>query len=231
MLPFWTFYGGKYKLAPRLGPPRHEQVIECFAGSAGYSIYWQPKKVTLIDVDPIIAGLWTYLTKVSPREIMRIPSNIDAMEELPPWVCQEAKWLIGFHMNHGLETPAIRRSNWARQPFTACRFWSESIKVRIASQLDRVRHWKIIHGSYENAPDVRAHYFVDPPYSNHAGRTYRFHEIDYTKLAKFAKSRRGFVQVTAQDGANWMNFTPLTVIATHRRNGGFTAEALCELES
>jgi hypothetical protein len=47
MKPLFLLYGGKHNLANRLGPPQREHVIEPFAGSAGYSCFWEPRKVTL----------------------------------------------------------------------------------------------------------------------------------------------------------------------------------------
>jgi hypothetical protein len=230
MQPFIPYYGAKWRLARSLGPPQRTHVIEPFAGSAGYSCYWEPQAITLIDCDPIICGVWQYLTRVSAKELMRLPPNISAVDELPASVCQEAKWLIGFWFNHGIAVPAPRRSNWARQPIQAAFFWSETIKLRLASQVDRIRHWKIIEGSYEEAPDIKAHWHIDPPYDNPAGRTYRCHKINYRALAKWCKSRRGFVHVCESDGANWLPFEPLTTMATHRPTG-YTEEAVCEMEN
>jgi hypothetical protein len=100
MQPFFLYYGGKWRLADRLGPPQRDHVIEPFAGSAGYSCFWEPKKVTLIERDPLVYGVWKFLQKVSPSELLRLPSNISHADELLSRVCEEAKWLIGFWFNH-----------------------------------------------------------------------------------------------------------------------------------
>jgi hypothetical protein len=42
MQPFFLYYGGKSRLAEKLGPPQRNHVIEPFAGSAGYSCFWEP---------------------------------------------------------------------------------------------------------------------------------------------------------------------------------------------
>ena len=169
MQPFFKYFGSKWKLARLYCRPRCEHVIEPFAGDAGYSVYWEPKKVTLIELNPVVHGVWKYLRRVSAREVMRLPSNITHVDELPPRVCQEAKWLIGFWFGEEVTKPAVCRSNWARTPILAARFWSETIKRRIASQVDHIRHWEIIEGSYEDAPDVKAHWHIDPPYDNAVG--------------------------------------------------------------
>jgi hypothetical protein len=107
MQPFFLFYGGKWRLAERLGPPQRDHVIEPFAGSAGYSVFWEPKKVTLIERDPLVYGVWKYLQRVSPAELKRLPSNISDVDDLPSRVCDEAKSLVGFWFNHGLAGPAV----------------------------------------------------------------------------------------------------------------------------
>jgi hypothetical protein len=194
-------------------------VIEPFAGAAGYSVYWEPKKVTLIERNPVVYGVWNFLQRVSPAEVMRLPSNISHVDELPSRVCQEAKWLIGFWFNNGLTKPADIRSNWARTPILAARFWSETIKRRIASQVDRIRHWEIIEGSYEDAPDVKAHWHIDPPYDNQAGRSYACNDIDRKSLAQWCQSRVGWRQVCENDGATWLPFKPFSILQTYRGRG------------
>ena len=230
MQPFFLYYGGKWKLAERLGPPQRDHVIEPFAGSAGYSCFWEPKKVTLIECDPVVYGVWKFLQRALPTELMRLPSNISRVDELPSRVCEEARSLIGFWFNHGLAAPAVRRSNWARSPRYAAFFWSETIKLRLASQVDRIRHWTIIEGSWDQAPDIKAHWHIDPPYHNAAGRLYRYNCIDHAALAKWCKRRRGFVQVCENDGAKWLRFKPFSIVHTHRARG-YSAEAIYEIEN
>ena len=55
--PFFTFYGGKYRAAPRYPKPKHSRIIEPFAGSAGYSMRYPDLNVTLVDAAPVIAGV------------------------------------------------------------------------------------------------------------------------------------------------------------------------------
>jgi hypothetical protein len=142
----------------------------------------------------------------------------------------EARSLIGFWFNHGLPAPAVRRSNWARNPRYAAFFWSETIKLRLASQVKRIRHWTILEGTWDQAPDIEAHWHIDPPYQNPAGRVYRHNGVNRKELAKWCKRRRGFVQVCENDGATWLRFEPLSIVQTHRARG-YTAEAIFEIEN
>lgn len=230
MQPFFSYYGGKWKLAERYGPPQQDHVVEPFAGSAGYSSYWEPKKVTLIERNPVIYGVWKFLQRVSQKELQRLPCNISHVDELPSWVCQEAKSLIGFWFDAGPVKPVVRRSNWARQPMQASHFWSETIKLRLANQVDRIRHWRIIEGSWEQCPDIQAHWHIDPPYDNAAGSLYRYNDIDRASLARWCKNRPGFVQVCENDGATWLPFEPFSIVHTHRARG-YSAEAIYEIDN
>jgi hypothetical protein len=107
-------------------------------------------------------------------------------------VSQQERWLIGFWLNHGLSRPGQSLCNWGRNSAKWRNFWSEDIQRRIINQLERIRHWTIIQGSYEDAPDIEGHWHIDPPYHNAAGRKYRFHPVDYDALAQWCVSRKGF---------------------------------------
>ncbi len=227
MQPFFSYYGGKWKLAELYCRPRCEHVIEPFAGGAGYSVYWEPKKVTLIERNPVVYGVWKYLQRVSAREVMRLPSNISRIDELPSRVCQEAKSLIGFWFDPSLTEPAVSRSNWARTPRLSAFYWSETIKQRIASQVDRIRHWEIIEGGYKDAPDVKSHWHIDPPYDNAAGSHYPENDIDRESLAQWCRERFGWVQVCENDGATWLPFKPFSILNTFRSRG-YSVEVIYE---
>src|SRR3990167_8941757 len=49
--PFWTYYGGKWKVGPRYPVPLHDTIIEPFAGAAGYSLRYFDRKIILIEKD------------------------------------------------------------------------------------------------------------------------------------------------------------------------------------
>ena len=228
--PVCPYYGSKFRVARLLGPPRYSHVIEPFAGFAAFSCLYEPAQVTLIEVNPVVCGVWRYLQRSSPAEIMRLPTDISHVDELPTWVCEEARNFIGFWLNRFVAAPALTRCKWARNPNYAARFWSETTKCRIAGYVDLIRHWRIIWGTYEEAPDIEAHWFIDAPYSNVAGRHYPYNDIDYAALAAWCKSRPGFVQACGNDGETWLPFRPLTIASNHRARG-YSVEAVCEFDN
>src|SRR5262249_30089566 len=109
----------------------------------------------------------------------------------------------------------VPRSRWRRQ------FWCEALRNRIAGQVGQIRHWKLIEGDWSEAPDVDAHWHIDPPYAK-AGKHYKYNEVDFEALAKWCRERQGYVQVCENYGASWLPFKPyhlLTAIKGGHRKG------------
>ena len=208
--PFFCYYGGKWRAAPKYPAPDHDTIIEPFAGAAGYATRYADRKVILVERDPIIAGLWRYLTRVSPDEIMAIPAEVPGtVDDLP--ICEEARWLVGFWCNKGAATPRKSPAKWMRSGLRPDSYWGPVIREKIASLVEAIRHWQIIEGSYEDAPNMTATWFTDPPYEK-AGRYYRFKLDDYGRLADWCKTRRGQVMVCENEGATWLPFKPFATI-------------------
>lgn len=216
--PFFGFYGGKWRDTPRNYPaPVFDRIVEPFAGSAGYSLRHPDREVLLCDVDPIIAGLWRYLIHATKREILAIP-------DVPPdgcvddlGLCQEAAWLVGFWLNRAPSSPRRRPSAWMRSGVRPGSFWGDRVRQTIASQLEHIRHWRVLECDYRDAPDTAGTWFIDPPYQV-AGQHYRFGSagIDYAHLAEWCRARTGQVIVCENAGAAWLPFIPLADTKTTR---------------
>lgn len=212
--PFFPFYGSKWRDAIRYPAPRGS-VCEPFAGSAGYATYFNPRAVTLLDVDPIIVGVWSYLIGVSSAEVLALPDlavgeSVDTLR-----VPQEAKWLIGFWLNRGSAQPKKSRTAFSTRTERSQLVWSERARVRIAAQVESIRHWKVAQGSYDTAPRDAGTWFVDPPYVA-KGRYYRFHAVDYAALGAWCVELPGNAIVCEQAGAQWLPFAPLATIKSTR---------------
>jgi site-specific DNA-adenine methylase len=213
LLPFFTFYGGKWRLAPKYPRPLHRELIEPFAGSAGYSLRHPAHDVMLLDLDPNICLTWDYLIHASERDILALPDvpagwTVDDLR-IPP----EAAILIGWWLNKGSAHPKIRPSSFMLEHPEGGPYWGASIRARIASQLEAIRHWRIEQGSYEDIGNLEATWFIDPPYAK-AGNRYRFGSrgIDYAKLALWCYERNGQVIVCEADAADWLPFHDLAEI-------------------
>lgn len=227
MRPFLSFYGAKWRSAGWYAAPAHDVVVEPFAGSAGYSVYHGVRRAVLVELDPVIAAVWRYLIAVDPAELLRLPDvgPDQVIADLP--VAEEARWLIGFWLGRGITHPARRPAKWNADILRGTKWqdsrsatWGAELRARLARQVEHVREWQIIEGSYEQAPDIEATWFVDPPYSG-AGRKYRCHDLDRVPLADWCRARRGQVIVCEGPHAKWLPFRHLGVA---RGSRGYAAE-------
>lgn len=216
LLPFFTYYGGKWRIAPHYPPPALRRLIEPFAGSAGYALRHSAHDVHLNDLDPTIAGVWDYLIHAPEREVRALPLT-GSITNLPA----EAQALIGFWFNKGSAAPGRTPSAWMRSEIRPNSYWGEVIRERIAAQQRHIRHWVVTCQSYETLPNATATWFIDPPYSAPAGRLYRFSGIDYPALAEWCIGRAGQAIVCESAGADWLPFAPFREAkASESRTGG-----------
>jgi site-specific DNA-adenine methylase len=215
---FFSYYGSKKRLAPKYPRPTYPVIIEPFSGAAGYSVEHYQRDVVLYDVNPVIFGVWNYLINVSSEEILRLPIEFSHVDEINS--CQEAKWLIGFWLNAATVSPCNIPSKWMRSNTRKESHWSESIRARIAFQVEHIRHWKVYNSSYSDSPDIKATWFVDPPYNNSAGRLYKNKFNDYVSLGEWCKKRDGQVIVCENEGADWLDFEPFVSTQSASRLNG-----------
>jgi hypothetical protein len=226
MRPFFSYYGGKWRDARNYPPPAHATLVEPFAGSAGYAVRYPDRRVVLCDLDPVIVGVWNYLIRVSPAEVLAIPDvpangTVDDLH-----VPQEARWLVGFWLNKANASPCRSPSAWRRSGLYSNSFWGPRVRETIAAQVECIRHWRIVECSYDACPvDGDATWFVDPPYRG-AGKYYRKSDagIDFAHLAGWCRSRTGRVIVCENAGADWLPFAPVGSTKTTRA-GRRSAEA------
>lgn len=214
MKPMFSYFGSKYKLAKRYGEPHHEVVIEPFAGSAAYSLFWEPKRVILVEKNPVIANIWKYLIHADESEILALEIDFQSVNELD--IPLAAKHLIGFWIGKGKTTPGITKSKWGKQYALSpdCKVWGSAVRNRIASQLHKIRHWEVIEGDYTLAPNIEAHWFIDPPYTG-AGKQYKINDVNYNNLAEWSLCRNGYVQVCENGGAAWLPFKDFHAVNTY----------------
>lgn len=221
--PFFGFYGGKWRDTPKhYEPPRYSTIVEPFAGSAGYSVRYADCKVILGEIDDVIYGVWHYLIHASADEIRAIPDLQPDQTVSDLAIPQEARWLVGFWLNRGAARPRTGPSAWMREKIRPGSFWGSRVRETIASQVDRIRHWRVYNCSYEAlGSHVRgeATWFVDPPYQKQ-GKHYHHgaDAIDFDVLGRWCRDRRGQVIVCENEGADWLPFRTLADVKTTRAN-------------
>ena len=223
MRPFWCYYGGKWILSARYPAPRHETIIEPFAGAAGYSVRHNASNVLLFDVDPHVIGTWQYLIKTQAAEIRRLPLFDGTWERTADLTAipQEARWLIGWWLNKGMTAPCNVPGKWMREDARPGIYWDATIRERLASQVDQIRHWRALPYSYANAP-IRpdATYFIDPPYAGPPGRRYQRNAVDFVSLGAWCAALPGQAIVCENEGADWLPFKPFMANAPSSKSGG-----------
>lgn len=213
MRPFWRYYGGKWRAAPRYGPPLPGlPIIEPFAGAAGYATrFGADRDVVLVEANHVVASIWRWLIQATPDDVLAIGEVPDGGTVDDVDAPQEARWLLGFWLNQATTTPCKTPGRFFREQEQGGRrfVWPEA-RARIASQVPRIRLWSVIEGDYTQAPDIEGTWFIDPPYSTPAGRHYpsQVGGHDYASLGTWCRSRAGRVIVCEQAGATWLPFVP-----------------------
>jgi site-specific DNA-adenine methylase len=224
--PFFRYYGGKWRAvhAGLYPQPLHKQIIEPFAGAAGYALHYPHHEVTLVDRYPVIVGIWRWLISATSEEVMSIPL-VDSVEDLPVWVPLGAQDLIGFSMNSAVAQPRVTLSAGARKRRESGRKfygWTKELRQRVADQVPRIKHWHVHEANYSSATVLAATpatWFVDPPYVT-AGKHYTYGptNLDYEQLARWCRRLDGQPIVCESPSAKWLPFRKLGVVKSGPRS-------------
>ena len=220
----FSYYGSKMSVVKHYPPPIKNTIIEPFAGSACYSLFYgcvnsnqnrlfEGLSVELYDACSVICGLWKYLINVKESEILKLPL-LKPSEKIPTTLVKEAQNLIGFWCSKGTTRPV--KTMTKRESYYDEFYWSEKVRARIANQIKYIRHWKVYHKSYQHIPNKQATWFIDPPYFV-GGTRYKHNKINYFELAEFCKSRNGQVIVCENNHASWLPFKPFKTIQGTRK--------------
>lgn len=196
----FSYYGSKYSLVGCYPTPKHDKLIEPFAGSAKYSLKYFEKDVLLVDKYEVIITVWHYLQAASERDILALPKlkRGDSIKNYN--LSLPEQYFLGFLVCNGLESPRYNVGSF------------EGVNVardlkRIASELYKIKHWKIVLDDYRNIENVEATWFIDPPYE-YGGEHYKVSNkhLNYAELAGWCKSRNGQVIVCENSKASWLPF-------------------------
>lgn len=205
----WSYYGAKTNIVHLYPPPKYGKIIEPFAGTARYALKYWDREVLLVDKYDVIIKIWKWLQLCSPGDIKRLPRklhkgmNIDEIK----FDCEEAKLLMGFLVSKAVESPRRKVTDWVavgRPNF------ANYLIQKIASNLHKIKHWDIKHGSFEELENQEATWFIDPPYE-FGGHSYKHSnkEINFNELAHWCQSRNGQVIVCETEKSKWLPFIPI----------------------
>lgn len=216
----WSYYGAKTNIIDYYPAPKFDKIIEPFAGTARYALKYFDRDILLVDKYDIIIKIWKWLQLCSQSDIDKLP-RLKKGESLHDYTfdCEEAKLLTSFTIGFISCTPR----------------WTATIKVEqrpnhannmlknIASQLWKIKHWKIELGTYEDIPNQKATWFIDAPYQKNRGEHYKHSNIDFEFLKKWTVQREGQIIVCESGEADWLPFIPFV---KQKTRGGWQNELI-----
>ncbi len=141
----FSYFGSKSKLVKHYPKPLYGTIIEPFAGSARYALMYWEKKIILIEKNKTIFDIWNWLVNEATKNFIL---SLPLFEHKEKIVYKDSiiRNLIALESNEGTAKPR-NYSRW--------RSWEPGRK-RIADNLYKIKHWKIIHGDYSLAPNIEA---------------------------------------------------------------------------
>jgi site-specific DNA-adenine methylase len=198
----FPYFGRKARLAKLYPEPIYPVVIEPFAGSLSYGLHYRSANLIGYEKDARVVDLWNRLLESTGDEIPPVVG--EKTDDLLVKLCSYSEHAL----TSGTMTVTkrmIRDWKFIHQRAFDIAPWAKE-------------HVKYIHGSYTDAPDIEATWFIDPPYQKANRRGYLFggSTVDFNHLQEWCKSRKGQVIVCEQEGADWLPFTPFKEISSHR---------------
>ena len=204
----WSYYGSKSMLVDLYPKPKCNKIIEPFAGSARYALKYFDRDVLLVDKYDVVVKIWKWLQKCSKGDILNLPKTYTGLD-LRTLNLSEGE-LLFMQMNAGISSTCPRNKV---SKFSAEQNGRKNKYKLVADNLYKIKHWEIIHGSYDEIPECLATYFIDPPYQ-FGGHAYKESNknIDFIHLSTWCKSRQGQVIVCENTKADWVEFKPIKEI-------------------
>lgn len=194
----WSYFGSKSKVIKYYEPPKHNKIIEPFAGTAKYALMYWEKDILLVEKYDVIYNIWKYLQEASSQDILSLP-NAEPKAFIQKTGYKPADDLMYFCSNRGSALPGHKAGAFCS--------WNKN-KIKISENLYKIKHWKIINKSYEDLENETATWFIDPPYQK-LGYRYKHHDMNYSSLALWCKSRQGQAIVCENEDGTWLPFSPL----------------------
>jgi site-specific DNA-adenine methylase len=219
----FSYYGSKSKIVGCYPPPKHQKIVEPFAGSARYSLKYFDREVLLVDKNETVIKVWKWLQGCSRNDLIKLPRLTKGMDIRTLGLSEDEMNFVGFMAGVAQGMPRMIVS-----PFAAIHF-EEARKNKyetVADQLYKIKHWGIRCDDYKNMTNEEATWFIDPPYQFGGEHQYKHNNkhLDYDELAGWCRKREGQVIVCENTKADWMDFRPM--IKIQGAANSFTTEAI-----
>lgn len=220
----FSYFGSKSKMVKFYSKPKHNIIIEPFAGSAKYAFHYWDRQVILIEKNKITYDIWDWLiNEATEEDIISIPEY------------QHGQRII--HDNPVIRNfIALENCPGTSRPrnYPNYRSMRKNRKIKLAGDLHKIKHWKIINGDYSLAPDIKATWFIDPPYTCKQSKTsdgYGNDRLDHAILADWCRNRQGQTIVCEELLADWLPFEFLGAMMSTRAKLSGCIEAFWENEN
>jgi site-specific DNA-adenine methylase len=220
--PLFKWFGSKWQASKHYPPPQGDEVIEPFAGGAGYSLRHSHLQVTIAESDPHVGPLWKWLiSEATESDILAIPVGLPVGTDIRT---------LGLTLGQSLLLKSWQRTNSTGNCWTVSPWgdkpgqWTLNTRARVAAEFHAVRHWKFVSDGLtllEGGADRSATWFIDPPYENNY--KYSGWNVDYSTLAGLVKGLQGHVIVCEatcpKTGKfpSWLPFEDFRSTVTSRR--------------
>ncbi len=202
----FSYYGAKGSLVNYYPKPKHNRIIEPFAGSARYSCKYWDREIILADRSKDICRVWNYLKNASEKDILGLP-KLKVGESIDEYkyksLTTDERRFLGFLVNIAFTGGAKTVTKWVGS--------IEEDLVNISKQVHHFNNWTIINKPYWDLKENwEGTWFIDPPYQ-FGGDKYPHgsKDISFSRLAKWSTERSGQVIVCENTKATWMEFKPL----------------------
>lgn len=197
----FSYYGSKSKIVKLYPAPKHDLIIEPFAGSARYSLMYWEKQILLIEKYEPLVKLWKWLQQANEKDIDNLPI-LKRGEKISDYNLSEGESLfLSFVVSEATTT--------GRNMVTERAATKVAYKIKTTKDiLPKIKHWEIKQGCYTELENKTATWFIDPPYQR-GGEHYPCRNIDFKRLGEWSRERNGQVIVCENDGADWLDFIPL----------------------
>lgn len=214
----FSYYGSKSKIVNLYPAPKFDKIIEPFAGSARYSLKYFDRDVLLVDKYQVVVDVWHYLQQASEKDILGLPKMKKGDDIRKYGLSNGETLLLSFLASNGIASPRYTVSKFAEYENG-----HQNDYKRIAGNISKIKHWKIICSDYKDIENQKATWFIDPPYQD-GGKHYKFSDIDYQSLSEWCKSREGHIIVCENTKSDWLPFLPMCRIQGARST--MTTEAV-----
>ena len=220
--PLFKWFGSKWNTSKYYPEPEFDEILEPFAGSAGYSLNHSNKQVTLYDSNKNIWALWEWLinfASYNPVAIREIPINIPEGTDIRELGLTTGQELL---LKHWQRTNNVGNcwtiSPWGNKPGQ----WTANTKARVAEEVECIRHWKIAIAPIEYIHDYVT-YFIDPPYQ--FNYQYGCKNFNWIRLGKLVRTIPKTSQVICCEARcpdtnripDWAPFQDFRKVVTSRR--------------